>query len=55
VPDFSKFLGDGSRITHEHAGQFLAQFRELANIEVLFGSDIVKGMVMGSLTGGNGY
>jgi hypothetical protein len=22
---------------------------------VLFGSDVVKGMVMGSLTGGNGY
>jgi hypothetical protein len=25
------------------------------HLKVLFGSDVVKGMVMGSLTGGNGY
>jgi hypothetical protein len=33
VPDFSKFLGEGSRVTHEHTGQFLAQLRELPDIE----------------------
>jgi hypothetical protein len=31
--DFSKFLGEGSRSTHEHVGQFLAQLGELADIE----------------------
>jgi hypothetical protein len=33
VLDFSKFLGEDSKGTHEHVGQFLAQLGELVDIE----------------------
>ena len=31
--DFSKFLGEDSKGTHEHVGQFLAQLGELDDTE----------------------
>jgi hypothetical protein len=35
VPDFSKFDGEGSRITWEHVSQYLAQLGEAGSIEAI--------------------
>jgi hypothetical protein len=33
IPEFTKILGDQSKSTHEHIGQFLAQLGELVDTE----------------------
>jgi hypothetical protein len=34
VPNFTKFSGEGTKSTHDHVGQFLAQLGELADNKV---------------------